>query len=1167
LMKLNLSDNYITTLPFTAFRSLNRLSTLDISNNTIVDIGEAFVDMPEIKFLDLSYNHLPSIRTGSFKKMPKLLSLHLDHNSVIKIEPDAFQELWDLEKLHLTKNGISNIRTDTFRTLPSLEKLYLDDNLIKELDERSFQNLLSLKELHLEYNLIKTINERAFHQIPSIRYLNLSYNLMQDLSRYGFYGLETLETIDLSFNDIRVVDDRVFDNLKWLVHLKLNDNNICKISGQVFKDANSLRSLNLNNNRIYRLQESSFRNIQRNVDTFHVSGNPLNCDCETKWLRNWVSTQQPSVTHDEPRCYFPKALSGSPMRQLRSSRFTCSHKGSTLISDACNSLPLKTPAQLHMTAVTDAGIPENLATFNIQFGGPTTTINEINEIETSPVTMQLEEEDEANQVVDLVNEVIDSEIESAVETTTEAASDDEEYMYEYVYYYYDEDGVNGTVVDIKPANSLTKIQNISAEAVNIHTNIGDTPTIYAGSTNHSDIEKVDNAEEGAGLSIFGIPIPSIPISLSFGLAPAISQVFSNGGLIPLGRKGEASQEKHSIGERPSSVADQTRGPDTQVPVWVDQFKQIDFKKVAALFPDAISNKKQETEEVVRNHHEHYGYEEPRNPIIPLSGELQDDPRSSGYFPLNAQTPKGYFPNAEEDMPILKFDHPIHPIMPPSLPIRPPQSQDRASNFYQQKANQRPIKTESFQPMFIPNNRDGNVRIPQNYDNNLLNRPAVIKQKQSAFPGIDATIRNQYLEKPTDRTPPSLDFDDTAPDTEYEYYESPVYETQYEYPNNPPYEAIPEFAEDYDYLPNNQFIARSTIAPNIDKPRKRNPVIEQHTSAYNEVTTEAETERASTTTETTTEYDPRKDSTYTVPTKTKSQKEKEFVENLLNQNKLEGVEIYEVTSRKPIKLESPVIDIDIDISHKGTPKQEDTSTTTTTTTTTTTNNIEIEEPPQYEYEYVYEYYDDEEEYPTEITTTEQAKKATTTSANENTSRSSLMSILNFLNKESTTFASRPQTTNQYKQDLLLPQGNFNLAELGPVQLPQQRQTEPTPLPAIRSSTFLYDVKANYPEVQRSTVTVEIEDRFGRSRSSLGPTARSSSSSPYPFHPDRLDPASAPNSADGHDNSVNWYYSSYNNENTDPYIGPGPDQAHTAGAGGDQHPVILYLVLAGTILLLC
>ena len=118
-----------------------------------------------------------------------------------------------------------------------------------------------------------------------------------------------------------------------------------------------------------------------------------------------------------------------------------------------------------------SGIPENLATFNIQFGGPTTTINEI---EPSPVTAQLEDDDEANKVVDLVNEVIDSEIEAATEimTTTEESNGDDDYMYEYVYYYYDEDGVNGTVVDVKPANSLTKIQNISAAAVNIHTNIG-----------------------------------------------------------------------------------------------------------------------------------------------------------------------------------------------------------------------------------------------------------------------------------------------------------------------------------------------------------------------------------------------------------------------------------------------------------------------------------------------------------------------------------------------------------------------------------------------------------------------------------------------------------------------------------------------------------------------
>ena len=42
LMKLNLSDNYITSLPRKAFHALEKLSTLDVSNNTIVEIGMDF---------------------------------------------------------------------------------------------------------------------------------------------------------------------------------------------------------------------------------------------------------------------------------------------------------------------------------------------------------------------------------------------------------------------------------------------------------------------------------------------------------------------------------------------------------------------------------------------------------------------------------------------------------------------------------------------------------------------------------------------------------------------------------------------------------------------------------------------------------------------------------------------------------------------------------------------------------------------------------------------------------------------------------------------------------------------------------------------------------------------------------------------------------------------
>ena len=47
--------------------------------------------------------------------------------------------------------------------------------------------------------------------------------------------------------------------------------------------------------------------------------------------------------------------SGNPLRQLRSSRFVCNPREASFVSDACNAMPLKTPAQIHQHAVTDTG--------------------------------------------------------------------------------------------------------------------------------------------------------------------------------------------------------------------------------------------------------------------------------------------------------------------------------------------------------------------------------------------------------------------------------------------------------------------------------------------------------------------------------------------------------------------------------------------------------------------------------------------------------------------------------------------------------------------------------------------------------------------------------------------------------------------------------------------
>ena len=102
---------------------------------------------------------------------------------------------------------------------------------------------------------------------------------------------------------------------------------------------------------------------------------------------------------------------------------------------------------------------------------------------------------------------------------------------------------------------------------------------------HEDTKKggEDSEKEEEGLSIFGIPIPKIPLPiLSFGLMPAMSH-----GLLPIGRKGDPSSTEEDVirtRKRPVNtrykqkdpsvtqqlIPDLTRGPDSILdPIWVE----------------------------------------------------------------------------------------------------------------------------------------------------------------------------------------------------------------------------------------------------------------------------------------------------------------------------------------------------------------------------------------------------------------------------------------------------------------------------------------------------------------------------------------------------------------------------------------------------------------------
>ena len=122
----------------------------------------------------------------------------------------------------------------------------------------------------------------------------------------------------------------------------------------------------------------------------------------------------------------------------------------------------------------------------------------------------------------------------------------------------------------------------------------------------------------------------------------------------------------------------------------------------------------------------------------------------------------------------------------------------------------------------------------------------------------------------------------------------------------------------------------------------------------------------------------------------------------------------------------------------------------------------------------------------------------------------------------------------------------VAGIPPTHQPTHLATETRP---VRGHIYEFLIVFPPPVVLILIVLCPSRSRSSTQSQRRGPTARSSSASPYPFHPDRLDPASPPNSAETYDNSVNWYYSSYNNNNNNnskkPNPRAGPRHQRTSG----------------------
>ncbi|CAG5945868.1 unnamed protein product, partial [Menidia menidia] len=398
----DLSENAIQAIPRRAFRGATELKNLQLDKNHISCIEEgAFRALRSLEVLDLNGNNLTVITKADFSGLKHLRVLHLMENQISTIERGAFDELKELERLRLHSNSL---RCDChlawlspwLRQRPALG-LYTQCSAppavrglnLAELRKGDFactghsgsafvqpcslasgscppmcscsNNIVdcrgrgltaipahlpdAMTEIRLEQNGIKSVPPGTFTSYKKLRRIDLSNNQISEIAPDAFHGLRALNSLVLYGNKITELPSGVFDGLVSLELLLLNANKIHCVRATVFKDLENLALLSLYDNKIQSLAKGTFSSLH-SIQTLHLAQNPFVCDCNVKWLADFLRSNP--IETSGARCASPRRLANKRIAQIKSNKFRCSAKEQYHIPGAddrrlsyeCNSKPV-----------------------------------------------------------------------------------------------------------------------------------------------------------------------------------------------------------------------------------------------------------------------------------------------------------------------------------------------------------------------------------------------------------------------------------------------------------------------------------------------------------------------------------------------------------------------------------------------------------------------------------------------------------------------------------------------------------------------------------------------------------------------------------------------------------------------------------------------------------
>ncbi|XP_048852233.1 toll-like receptor 3 isoform X2 [Brienomyrus brachyistius] len=301
LEQLSLSGNKISTLQTEDFSWLNqssvrvlRMAALPLKllkpgclkplrglKELVLDRSKLGPDLVEqlsqelagsrIRWLSLQNIKLDSVTNTTFKGLQdtNLNSMDLSYNGMSSITSGSFRYLHTLEDLSLQRNSFSHLTKDTFTGLGNLKSLKLQGALVNNalIDDYTFQPLKLLESLWLDETKLHNLSAHTFSGLSSLQNLSLSWSLagLSTVTSSTFASLadSPLRMLNLTAANIKLLHDDAFSGLRNLTRLFLTDNFISQVlTGAEFRGLASIQELCLSYNRQkIQLRPLSFVNV------------------------------------------------------------------------------------------------------------------------------------------------------------------------------------------------------------------------------------------------------------------------------------------------------------------------------------------------------------------------------------------------------------------------------------------------------------------------------------------------------------------------------------------------------------------------------------------------------------------------------------------------------------------------------------------------------------------------------------------------------------------------------------------------------------------------------------------------------------------------------------------------------------------------------------------